>query len=173
LKVFAIRSAAYIEGESIPYDEDVDGNDFTATHLLGFVGDEPAGCLRIRYFSNFVKFERLAVLSRFRGKLAFDLIRAGIAFAQTKGYSKVYGHAASNVVKIWQYFGGVQRPGDGILYLTDTKYYEIDIDISADCERVTEYSGANILLRPEGQWDRPGVLESGPRDTMSSARMPA
>ncbi len=31
LKVFAIRAATYIEDQAIPYDEDIDGNDFCAS----------------------------------------------------------------------------------------------------------------------------------------------
>jgi predicted GNAT family N-acyltransferase len=160
MKALAIRAATYLEDQYIPYDEDVDGNDFTATHLLGFVGDEPAGCLRIRYFAGFVKFERLAVLPRFRGKLALQLIRAGIAFAQAKGYRRFYGQAAEDVINLWRHFGFKRRAGDGIQYLTDQTYYEIDLEVDAPEMWLTQTSGAAVLVRPEGQWDRPGVLEA-------------
>ncbi len=57
----------------MPYEEEFDGNDFSSTHLLGYVGDEPAGCLRIRYFASFAKIERLAVRHEFRHtRLAFQ-----------------------------------------------------------------------------------------------------
>lgn len=160
LKVLAVRAATYLEDQYIPYDEDVDGNDFTATHLLGFVGDEPAGCLRIRYFAGFVKFERLAVLARFRGKLALQLVRAGIAFVQMKGYRRVYGQVAEDVIKLWRHFGAKQREGEGIQYLTDQTYYEMDLELDTPKMLLTQTSGAAILVRPEGQWDRPGVLEA-------------
>jgi predicted GNAT family N-acyltransferase len=163
LKVLAIRAATYLEDQYIPYDEDVDGNDFTATHLLGFVGDEPAGCLRIRYFAGFVKFERLAVLPRFRGKLTLQLIRAGIAFVQMKGYRRVYGQVAEDVLKLWRHFGAKRREGVGIQYLTDQTYYEVDAELDTPKMTLTPMSGAAILVRPEGQWDRPGVLEGGAR----------
>jgi predicted GNAT family N-acyltransferase len=161
LKALAIRAATYLEDQYIPYDEDVDGNDFTATHLLGFVGDEPAGCLRIRYFAGFVKFERLAVLPRFRGKLALQLIRAAIAFAQAKGYRRIYGQSAEDVTNLWRHFGFKQREGEGIQYLTDQTYYEMDLEVEAPELFLTHMSGAAVLVRPEGQWDRPGGLEAG------------
>jgi predicted GNAT family N-acyltransferase len=160
MKALAIRAATYLEDQYIPYDEDVDGNDFTATHLLGFVGDEPAGCLRIRYFAGFVKFERLAVLPRFRGKLALQLIRAGVAFVQMKGYRRIYGQVAEDVIKLWRHFGAKQREGDGIQYLTDQTYYELDLEVDAPQMMLTHMSGGAVLVRPEGQWDRPGVLEA-------------
>lgn len=159
LKVMAIRAATYIEDQAIPYDEDVDGNDFCASHLLGHVGLEPAGCLRIRYFADFVKFERLAVLPRYRGKLALQLIRAGIAFAQAKGYRRFYGHAAEDVAPIWRRFGFVQRPTEGTQFLTDQTYYEFDMELPEPSERLTPDSGPVVLVRPEGQWDRPCAFE--------------
>lgn len=161
LKVLAVRAATYLEDQNIPYDEDVDGNDFTATHLLGRVGEEAAGCLRIRYFAGFVKFERLAVLPRFRGALALQLIRAGIAFARMKGYRRFYGQAAEDVTKLWERFGFRRREGEGIQYLTDQTYYEMDLELDAPNVLLTPTSGAAVLVRPEGQWDRPGILEAG------------
>jgi hypothetical protein len=66
LKVISIRAATYIAEHNCPHAEEFDDNDLTATHLLGYVGSEPAGCLRIRYFAEFAKLERLAVMERFR-----------------------------------------------------------------------------------------------------------
>jgi GNAT superfamily N-acetyltransferase len=160
LKCIAVRGAAYVEDRSIPYAEDVDGNDFTATHLLGYVGDEPAGCIRLRYFADFIKIERLAVYPRFRGKLANDLIKAAIAFGRDKGYRRFYGQSASHVAKLWKHFGFEQRQGDGIEYLTDEVYYEMDLVCDPAAEPLTPNSGAAVLVRPEGQWDRPGPLEA-------------
>ncbi len=60
-KVMSIRSAVYMAEQVCPYQEEFDGNDFAATHLLGYVGDEPAASIRIRCFADFAKVERLAV----------------------------------------------------------------------------------------------------------------
>lgn len=160
LMVHAIRAATYLAEQSIPFAEDVDGNDLTATHLLGFVGDEPAGCLRIRYFAGFVKLERLAVLPRFRkSRLALKLVKAGIELCRTKGYTRFYGQTAANVAPIWQHFGFVLREGTGINYLTDETYYEADLVVPPAEDALSPESGAAVLVRPEGQWDRPGILE--------------
>jgi hypothetical protein len=50
-RVISMRSAVYMSEQECPYEEEFDGNDLSATHLLGYVGDEPAGCLRIRFFA--------------------------------------------------------------------------------------------------------------------------
>lgn len=160
LMVHAIRAATYLAEQSIPFAEDVDGNDLTATHLLGFIGDEPAGCLRIRYFAGFVKLERLAVLPRFRkSRLALKLVKAGIELCRTKGYTRFYGQTAADVAPIWKHFGFVLREGDGINYLTDETYYEADLTVPPADDALSPHSGAVVLVRPEGQWDRPGILE--------------
>jgi predicted GNAT family N-acyltransferase len=164
MKVFAIRAATYIEDQAIPYDEDIDGNDFCSSHLLAYVGLEPAGCLRIRYFADFVKFERLAVLPRYRGRLAFQIIKAGIAFAQMKGYRRFYGHAAEDVAPIWRRFGFVQRDTEGTQFLTDQTYYEFDMELPEPAQRLTPQSGPVVLVRPEGQWGRPCAYERAPAD---------
>src|ERR1700746_1404294 len=57
--VTAIRSAVYLAEQNCPIEEEFDGNDLVAAHFIGFVGNEPAGCLRVRFFGEFAKVERL------------------------------------------------------------------------------------------------------------------
>ncbi len=160
-KVMSIRAATYLIEQDMPYVEDVDGNDFTGTHLLGFVGNEPAGTLRIRYFASFAKFERLAVLPRFRGtRLAFRMIEAGIQFCQRKGYTSFYGHADPRVTRLWQRFGFKPREDEAVSYLTDQTYLQGDLTLPPINDALTSRENPLLLLRPEGQWDRPGILES-------------
>ena len=52
MQVVAIRAAVYMAEQECPYDEEFDGNDFCAMHLIGSIGDEPAGCMRIRFFAD-------------------------------------------------------------------------------------------------------------------------
>ena len=53
MRVAAIRNAVYIGEQECPYDEEYDGNDLSATHLLAYIGDEPVGCLRAAFFRRF------------------------------------------------------------------------------------------------------------------------
>ncbi len=160
-QVFMIRGAAYIGEQAIPWSEDVDGNDFCAAHLIGYVGREPAACLRLRFFSNFVKLERLAVLPHFRKTpIATRIVRAGIDYARAKGYCRFYGQTERHVFPIWKRFGFVLRPGDGINYQTDRTYVEGDMITDPVAEPITPYSGEYILLKPEGQWHRDDALFS-------------
>jgi predicted GNAT family N-acyltransferase len=161
LKVFSVRAATFVAEQQCPYAEEFDGNDLTATHLLGYVGAEPAGCLRIRYFAEFAKLERLAVIPRFRrSQLAFHLIKAGIAFCRAKGYRKFYGHAEPRVVKLWERFGFKPRTKHATFSFSDIAFVEGDLDLPPNRDSLTRESDPYVLLRPEGQWGRPGVLDA-------------
>lgn len=160
LLAISIRGAAFVGERFLPVFEDIDGNDMTATHLIGYVGDEPAGCIRIRYFADFVKLERLAVLQPQRKeKLASALVHAAVDFIRTKGYRRIYGQAAEPFLPMWKRFGFEQRAGDGVTYLTDEVYYEIDLVMPPLAKPITHESGAALLVRREGEWHRPGAFD--------------
>src|SRR6202022_3830574 len=95
LMVYSVRSAVYIAEQECPFAEEFDGNDHCATHFIGFIKGEPAGCIRVRFFHDFVKLERLAVLKRFRkSTLAFELVRSGIDLARAKAFAESMGMRA-------------------------------------------------------------------------------
>ena len=58
LQSFALRAAVFMGEQQCPYDEEFDGNDYTATHVIMYVDGEPAGTMRLRWFQSFCKFER-------------------------------------------------------------------------------------------------------------------
>ncbi|MGJ0505955.1 MAG: GNAT family N-acetyltransferase [Methylocystis sp.] len=158
--VYALRAAVYLAEQDCPYREEFDGNDACSTHFIGFVGDEPAGVLRARYFADFVKLERLAVLKRFRrSTIAFDLVREGISFARRKGFQRIYGHSREGLEPFWARFGA--RPFDDgrTIEFSDCRYTEMVIELTPDPDAITLNSGGQVIIRPEGDWDRPGVLE--------------
>src|SRR6476660_10273299 len=75
MQVVAIRAAAFLAEQNCPYAEEFEGNDFCALHLIGAVNDEPAACLRVRFFADFAKLARLAVRREYRrSRLAFDIL---------------------------------------------------------------------------------------------------
>lgn len=161
-KVVAIRAATYMSEQSCLYGEEFDGNDLAGTHMLAFVDGEPAACLRIRYFADFVKMERLAVRKEFRNtRAAFKIVRAGIDLCRRKGYTRIYGHSREGVDRFWQHFGAKYIPESDVFEFSGQKYREMMITMDPlDDGVITPYSGPFMLLRPEGMWDVPGILES-------------
>jgi predicted GNAT family N-acyltransferase len=160
LMVFTIRASVFIAEQNCPFAEEFDGNDHCATHFIGFVEGEPAGCLRVRFFSDFVKLERLAVRKNFRrSALAFDLVRAGIDFARRKGFTRFYGHSREGLDSFWARFGAKPLPDREKFVFSDHRYTEMVLDLEPVADPVSLESGPMVILRPEGDWDRPGVLE--------------
>src|SRR6202040_2649664 len=99
-----LRRLECLHGQSVLFAEEFDGNDHHATHFIGFIKGEPAGCIRARFFHDFVKLERLAVLKGFRESSSLSNLsalasiwRAAKAFDESMGIrakaSKLFGHA--------------------------------------------------------------------------------
>jgi predicted GNAT family N-acyltransferase len=166
-KVWAIRATVFMGEQHCPYGEEFDGNDRTATHVLGHVDGEPAGTMRIRYFSDFVKIERLAVLRRYRGThIASEIVETGLEFCRRKGFRKMYGHAQVRLLPFWARFGFAPIGSAPAFAFSDHEYIEVEGELPAHADPITAKSGPNLFLRPEGQWNVPGILE------LSAARRP-
>ncbi len=159
-KVIAVRSATYIAEQVCLYDEEFDGNDFCATHFLGYIGNDPAGCIRIRFFATFAKIERLAVRIEYRtSRLAFVLARKAIEHCRVKGYTKIYGHARIDLVGFWQRFGFYPRPDRSRLSFANIQYEELVLDCALSEQAISLETDPMVIIRPEGEWDQPGPLE--------------
>jgi predicted GNAT family N-acyltransferase len=160
MRVASLRSAVYIGEQECPYEEEFDGNDLSATHLIGYVGDEPAGCMRVRFFADFAKIERLAVRKEFRNtRLSFQIVKAGIKLCQMKGYRRLYGHAQKRLVNFWSRFGFRPLEGAKEFVFSDFDYVEIVADIERDPDAITIGADPYVIIRPEGRWHAPGILE--------------
>jgi predicted GNAT family N-acyltransferase len=160
LRVNANRNAVYIGEQQCPYDEEYDGNDISGTHLLAYMGDEPIGCLRLRFFAEFAKIERLAVRKEFRkSQAAFQLVRASFKFCQKKGYRRVYAHSQARLVDFWARFGLRELEGGQRFVFSDFDYVEMVADLEPDPGALKLGADPYVLIRPEGRWHLPGVLE--------------
>ncbi len=159
-RVIALRSAVYIGEQECPYDEEYDGNDLAATHLLAYIGNEPAGCLRLRFFADFAKVERLAIRKEFRSsRAAFQLVRAGLKLCQKKGYVRAYGHSQARLVNFWSRFGFHVPENAKHFVFSDFDYVEMVADLERDPAAIAIGADPYTIIRPEGRWHQPGVLE--------------
>jgi len=158
--IFAVRASTYISEQFCLYSEEFDGNDFCATHLIGFVDGDPAGCIRMRYFGDFVKVERLAVRREYRrSRLAFKLVREALALARLKGFKRFYGHARLDLVPFWAMFGFRELPDRDPFKFADVEYREMELDGEADEHPIGIGDDPMVTIRPEGAWNVPGPLE--------------
>jgi predicted GNAT family N-acyltransferase len=160
MRAAVIRGAVFVGEQKCPYDEEFDGNDFTATHLIGYVGDEPAGCLRIRYFSDFAKLERLVVRKEFRGLgLARKLVSFGVEFCQTKGYARMCCYAQKRLVKFWGKCGFSVPDTPREFVFSDFDYVELVCDTRRAARTISLETDPYVINRPEGSWQETGILE--------------
>lgn len=159
-RALAIRAAVYMVEQHCPYEEEFDGNDRCATHLLGSVDGEPAATLRLRYFADFAKIERVAVLPRYRHSLiGREMMKATLEFIRRKGYRKVYGHVQKRLVHYWSRYGFKPLDTNYTLRFSDHEYVLMWGDLEPHPKALTMHTDPYVLLRPEGQWDEPCALE--------------
>jgi predicted GNAT family N-acyltransferase len=160
MMITSIRSAVYMAEQACPYDEEFDGNDFVAAHFLGFIGNEPVGCLRVRFFADFAKIERLAVRREHRhSTIAFRMVRECVKYVKRKGYTKIYGQAQDGIVDFWSRFGAKPLAKQRPLTFSDHHYTEMLFECERDPDAITLASDPYVIIRPEGDWDRAGVLD--------------
>ena len=161
MRVTAIRAAVYMAEQDCPYEEEFDGNDFCATHLIGWVNGEPVACVRVRYFGDFVKAERFAVRQTHRkSRIAFKMIRATMDHCARKGFTKMICHARNELISLYRMFGFRVDEDARSLVFSDYAYTEMVRDLDPPTNAISIDTDPYALIRPEGEWDNQGVLEA-------------
>jgi GNAT superfamily N-acetyltransferase len=113
LHAFAVRAATFIGELDVPYSEEFDGHDFSATHIIAYVGSEPAGAVRVRWLQSFAMPERLAVIQRFRGHdIGGLLLERCRQVAESRGCTMLYVHARPADAKYWEKHGWQPLAGE-------------------------------------------------------------
>ena len=162
MQVMSIRSVVYMGEQLCPYEEEFDGNDIAgATHLIARIGTQPAGVVRLRWFADFAKLERLTVMPHCRGgTVPRALLEAAFELAAKKGYRRIMGHTQVRLAPVVMRLGKVKvRPGRRPFTFSDHEYVETIRELTPPEDAVTIDSDPLVVLRPEGAWDRPGVLD--------------
>jgi predicted GNAT family N-acyltransferase len=169
-KVVAIRAMVYMGEQKCPYDEEFDGNDFCGMHLIGWIGREPVACLRIRFFAEFAKVERLAVRQEYRrSTIAFKIVRRAISIITRKGYTRIYGHAQEGLEMFWARFGSKPMANAQPFSFSGYTYREVLLDLPRSKDAISVSTDPFVIIRPEGDWDEKGVLEGRPAAVSGAA----
>ena len=160
-RVFAIRAAVFMAEQRCPYDEEYDGNDLAALHLIAFIGREPVGTLRLRWFADFGKIERVCILPSMRGRhIERILLAHAIEIAARKGYRLMIGQIQARLWPLWSRVLHCElQDGRESFSFSDFEYLEIDIPVPRHPTPLTAGSDPFILIRPEGDRDQRGILE--------------
>lgn len=160
-----IRRKVFVEEHGIPEEKEFDGNDHHASHVLAYVAKDgkefPIGTMRIRYFSDFVKFERMAVLKDFRKTDTSDrIMNKGFDFSARKGFRYVSGLCKKELLPRWEKCGYFEIEGAKHLIQNGMELIPIRRELPKDplAIRMTDYPA--LLTAIEDSWDDKEMLSN-------------
>lgn len=161
-RVVAIRAVVYMGEQACPYDEEYDGNDLCASHFLVFDGKHAVGTLRIRWFADFAKLERITLLPSHRATKALHVLLAeAFEVVARKGYRKMIGQIQARLWPLWSRTFDCKLMQDRAGFsFSDYDYREIIIFVPPHPRAIRIDEDPYTLIRPEGAWDAPGILDA-------------
>lgn len=164
LHAYAIRAICFMEEHGVKARQTYDGNDYQATHVIAYAGDEPIATARIRWFKEFAKFERSSFRREYRN---LEVIKSCANFmfehVARKGYDKIITHAKPTYARLWRvHFGFKRVEGKKPLYFEnhDQPYLELVKQLTPPDNAISERTEVAVLFRTEGAWDAPSEFES-------------
>jgi len=160
MKVVAIRASVFLAEQDCPYDEEFDQNDLSACHLIAYLRGEPVGTLRIRWFANFAKIERVCIMKHVRGgALVRLMIETAVEVISRKGYLHILGYIQKRLVPFWRQLGFLPRDTREGFRFSDYDYVECSRQLEPRADALTMDADPYMLMRPEGSWDQENVLD--------------
>jgi len=164
LHVMGIRAICYTEDTHFPMYHAIDGNDYQCTHVICYLGDEPIGAGRIRWFKDFAKSERTAFRPRFR-EMRYLKAYCDFVFnhAAKKGYSRLMVHASPKYARLWRMKFGMKLVDKPSANYFGEEYVELVKHLDVPKDAITSDCSIETLFRTEGTWDRAARYETMPR----------
>ena len=157
-----VRAVAYAGDGNAPIHVLTDGNDYQATHFIAYIGDEPIGSARVRWFNNFAKFERTCFVPKHRNaRSIYTTSNSVFSHIARKGYERVFTYAEPKYAKIWvRLLGFAQTEKIPLeLNMSDLPYVELVKHLGKTNDAITTESEGKFLERIEGYWDSPVSYE--------------
>ena len=160
----SIREQVFVKEQGIPKDKEFDGNDFCSAHVVAYIQKRhrklPIGTMRIRFFSDFVKFERMAVTRNFRKtNVSEDIMQYGFNYVAQKGYRKIYGMCKQELLSRWKSCGYHEIEGADKIEQNGMTLIPICCDIPQNPRALTMVSEPSLLTAKEGHWYDPPQKE--------------
>jgi GNAT superfamily N-acetyltransferase len=156
LQAFAIRAACFIGEQNQSFSGEFDRHDHDATHLIAYLGAEPIGTVRLRWFKSFAMPDRLAVIRRFRNHgVGARLLELARATAESRGSEMLYVRATPLGAQYFERRGWrrvEEMPGANatvaLVHPTDPATARADLG-SADAHALSaQYAGDTIVTAP-------------------------
>jgi len=88
MKAMMVRCIVFCGEQGVPYTVERDEFETSAVHILGVLEGEPVAAGRVRYFPDYAKLERIAVLRPYRKRgIGSEITRFLVSLAQERGCS--------------------------------------------------------------------------------------
>ena len=91
--------------------------------------------------------------------LPFSLHVPDLSFAKRRDIAAFVATFQERLITFWSRFGFRLKQKSKKFIFSDFEYVEIVADIESDPLAITIDAEPYVLIRPEGRWDVPGVLE--------------
>lgn len=154
-QAFDIRRQEFVNKQHIPETTEFDGNDFTATHILAKVNGKPAGTLRIRYFKDFVRFERMCVATEFRkSNLVGEILNFAGEVMSEKGFEQAHCLCKEELVDYWLENNHKIIPGAKSMNVKGMNLIPISLNFDKKTNHIKITDNPEVLIAPEGRWKR-------------------
>lgn len=170
-RVAVLRAITYMSEQECPYEEEFDGNDLCALHVLAFEDGEPVASLRMRFFDGFCKLERVCVHPKKRGgAILSHLMAHTFEIAARKGYRRAIAYIQSRLEGMWRHVLTCHSIDVGRSFgFSNSDYLAMEVPLPAHPGAIRFNSDPFVVLRPEGDWDTPGVLDPKPAPSMPAS----
>ena len=129
---FALRRAVFIEEQSVPVADEIDGEDDACTHIIATLGGTPVGTARFQMKNGSVKIQRVCVSRDHRGKdFGADIIRFIVNHVKITGMAdRLFLGAQTHALPFYEKLGFVQY---GPEYLdAGIPHYDMEHSLAAD-----------------------------------------
>ena len=164
LHAYAIRSICFMEEHGVPAAHEFDGNDYQATHMIVYAGEEPVGTLRIRWFKDFAKLERTAFREAYRNTHVLKTFALFVFdHVARKGYDRIITHAQPKYARLWRMILGFRNAeGKKPIYFDghSEPYIELVKELTPPANAISVSTDPAVLFRTEGFWDAPSKYEA-------------
>ncbi len=158
---FSVRQKVFVEEQKIDPSLEFDGNDFSATHLVAYLDKKPVGTVRIRYFSDFVKFERMSVLPEFRkSNISNLLVQTASNLCAQKGYRTIHCACKQELLPRWAKDGAVPIKDAAPVVQNGMTLVAIEQKIPQTKNCINLRTPLDILSKKEGQWFEDNPVEN-------------
>ena len=107
---YNIRREVFIKEQSCPEEIEIDEHEDQAIHFIGLINGEAACTARLRFIGDKAKFERLAVLKKFRKYgLGRGMLEYVLAYIDKNNYQTTLTHAQSYLLKFYEDSGFIKE----------------------------------------------------------------